>query len=920
MRTLPSIVPLASRSLVAHLLLVCLCLGLAAGLVGLPAVAAPSATAGLTDDPEDLRRQVLEHRFAEAEAKARLYEDLRQAAQLRTPNQDEFDVLHYDLDLDIDPGTQTLSGTVTTTAQVVGTSISTMDLDLLDNMAVSSATCGGSATTFSHGNDIVTVDLDRIYVNGETVVVAVTYAGNPAAAGSNFEWREHDGRELIVTHSLFHGARLWWPCKNYLTDKADSVDIRATVPDTLVVASNGALVSNVDNGTTRTFHFCTNYSIVPHVVSLAIYPYFTYSDWYTPQGGGGPMEVQFYVFPDSVDIVQTNYAKTVPMIDTFAQGFGEYPFVSEKYGHVMWDLDFSLENQTIASLGGWSEDLIAHELAHQWFGDMITCSSFHHIWLSEGFATWAEAYWREQTSGFEDYKQYMEFATYSGPGTIYVEDPTVFGDVWDVDLSYHKASWVIHMLRGVLGDADFFAGLELYGSTHGYSTTTTEQFRDVMETVSGQDLDAFFQQWIYGEYFPIYRYEWTPVEGGVEVVIEQVQTNTGLFTMPIDVRVETTTGTFDFVVQNSLALESYELTVSGDVQDVILDPDRWILRQLEPVVTNPTFAEGILVVNGVDWDAYPWLWGAYADSAFWGDNPISFWDTFSEPAEGYPPNLPAPLGFDAVPPGTMGRFSTVIWVGNNYGGDLLDWFDSPIDSYLEVGGNVLLMTRMGSRFLDESLVSRLGITWTEIDATLGNCTAVYHRPELGNIPFTQLQSLNDTFSMIVGPNSTLLYRDTSGVDRGTGVHAFSPGGGTMRPEGGQFIYLAGRPYRMQHLGLRTNIEFLLSWFFDGGAVGIGPGISTTPARLELAANRPNPFRGNTLIPFSLPSEGTVELAIYDLRGRLVRTLVSGPRPVGSQAVSWDGRNGQGDRVASGVYYVRLLEGDRVLSRPVVLLR
>jgi hypothetical protein len=374
-------------------------------------------------------------------------------------------------------------------------------------------------------------------------------------------------------------------------------------------------------------------------------------------------------------------------------------------------------------------------------------------------------------------------------------------------------------------------------------------------------------------------------------------------------------------VQNSLALENYELAVTGDVEEVLLDPDRWTLRQLEPTVANPTFAEGILLVNGVDWDTYgEQIRSAYADSAFWGDRPISFWDTFSEPAGGYPPNLPAPIGFDAVPPGTIGRFSTVIWVGNDYGGDLLDWIDTPIESYLEVGGNVLLMSRRGLAFLDESLANRLGITWTEFGVTLGNCTAVYHRPELGNIGFIGSQSSNATFSQTVGPNSTLLYTDTSGADRGTGVHAFSPGGGTERPEGGQFIYLAGRPYRMQHLALRTNIEFLLSWFFDGSAVGVDLATSTTPARLELAANRPNPFRGSTLIPFSVPSAGTVELAIYDLGGRLVRTLVNGPRPVGSQTVSWDGRNGQGDRVASGVYYVRLHEGDRVLSRPVVVLR
>jgi hypothetical protein len=718
---------------------------------------------------------------------------------------------------------------------------------------------------------------------------------------------------------VFYGPPHWWPCKNEFTDKADSVDIRVTIPEHLIVASNGTLVSNVDNGTTRTFHWRSTYPIVPHLVSLAIHPYATYSDWYTPQGGGAPMEVQFYVLPDHLDSVQTNYAKTVPMIDAFAQSFGEYPFLGEKYGHAEWPRSGAVANQTIASLGSWSEDLIAHELAHQWFACSITWDSFHHAWLSEGFATWSEAYWQEQTSGVDTYKQYMELATYFGPGTVYVEDANDINEIRDVNLTYNKASWVVHMLRGVLGDVDFFAGLELYHSTYGYSTATTEQFRHVMETASGQDLDAFFQQWIYGEYFPVYRYEWTPVEGGVDVVVEQVQTNTGLFTMPIDVRVETTTGTFDFVVQNSLALENYELSVTGDVQDVILDPDRWILRQLERTVTNPTFDEGILVVNDVDWNSYPALWTAYADSAFWNDHPISFWDTYSEPAGGYPANLPAPIGFGAVPPGTIGRFSSVIWVGNAWNGNLLDWFDTPIDSYLDVGGNVLLMSRRGSMLLDESLTNRLGITWTEFEVELGDCKPAY--PGLSRLWFTHTQDLIDTFSRTVGPNSTLLYKDSSGIDRGTGVHSQPLGGGTERPEGGHFIYLAVRPYRVWTTALRTNIDFMLEniEFFDEPATSATT-VSTTPARLELAPNRPNPFRGRTLIPFSLPSAGTVELAVYDLGGRLVRTLVSSPRPVGSQTVSWDGTDGRGKRVASGIYYVRLHEGDRALSRPVVLLR
>jgi hypothetical protein len=501
---------------------------------------------------------------------------------------------------------------------------------------------------------------------------------------------------------------------------------------------------------------------------------------------------------------------------------------------------------------------------------------------------------------------------------VYVEDTADFNAIFDVDLTYNKASWVVHMLRGVLGDEDFFAGLLHYRALYGGGTANTEQLRDAMEDVSGRDLDAFFQQWIYGEYYPVYRVAWTEASGGVDVVVEQIQTNTGLFTMPIQVRVLTTAGAFDFVVENAAATESYSLAVPGDVEDVLLDPDRWILRSVESVVANPTFDDGILLVNGVDWGTYGTeITSAYADSAFWGDHAISFWDTFAEPAGGYPANLPAPVGHGAVSAGALGGYSTVLWVGNNFGGDLVDWTETPIQSYLDVGGNVLLMTRMGSDFLAGGLQSYAGITWNGSQVTLTGCTAVY--PGLGNIAFTGSQSLNDTFSMTLGPNSTLLFRDTA--TRGTGVHAQPPGGGTHRPDGGRLIFLAGRPYRMNHAQLRTDVEFLLEHFFGEPYASPAPEVAAVASpRFELAPNRPNPFSRETLIPFSLPAAGSADVSVYDVAGRLVKGLVRGPQRAGDRTVAWDARDDRGRRVAPGTYFVRLSDGTRAVSRSVVVLR
>ena len=874
----------------------------------------------IDEDPSVvLHRELLQHRQREAETKEIAAKRLLNLEADRSFNQEQFDVLHYDMNIDLNPDTHILSGTLMATLQVVGDPISTAELNLKYNLSVSGATVEGAVTTWSHVSSMLTIDLDRVYNNGETLTLSVDYSGNPS--GGAFGWDSYGGQDMIWTLSEPYGAREWWPCKDLNTDKADSMDIRVTVPDNLIVASNGLLISDVDNGSTRTFHWKTNYPIVTYLVSLAIHPYTVYSDWYTPLAGGDPMEVAFYIFPDWVGGVEENYAKTVPMLEVFAEGFGEYPFVEEKYGMASFTWGGGMEHQTITSMGGWWEDVVSHEAGHQWFGDYITCDDFSHIWLNEGFATWCEAYWKEQTEGFPVYQDYMDGAAYTGPGTIFVEDP-YNENIFDSNLSYNKGSWIPHMLRGMMGDEDFFAGLTLYQELYGHDSATTEEFRDVMESASGLELDPFFTQWIYGEYFPIYEYNWSVARDGIVTLdVDQVQTNTGLFTMPIRIRVNTDQGAQEFTVQNSMVSESYELPVVGTVESVLLDPDKWILRQVRTTVSNPTFDSGILLVNGVDWNTYdPEIHNAYEAKAFWGENVIDFWDTFSEPSGGYPSTLPVPVGYGAVTADIIGAYSTVIWVGNHYNGDLADWQETPIASYLEVGGNVILMSRRGSSFIGDDLTDHLGITWAETEESLGNCMSNYLG--LVNIAFTGSQSWNDVFYTSVGPNSTLLFKDTSGfsVDRGTGVHAQPVGGGTHRPAGAQMVYLAGRPYRMDHASLRSNVEYILENFFGEpwNPTSVGDDLASTLPRLK--GNFPNPFNPKTEISFSLPEAGSAELAVYDTAGRLVRVLVSGHMDAGEHQSVWDGRDDAGAEVASGVYFASLKAAGLNLNQKMVLLK
>ena len=887
------------------------------------ATSGPASPLPRDDDPAVLMEHQHHHRLEEARTKERAAKAWLKTPAGKTPNQENYDVHYYKLDLDVEPVAYRISGVVTVKATVTMSSLDRIELHLKDNLTVLGATSAGQATSHTHSGGILTVTLDRTYATGENVKLTVSYQGDPSGAAFGFDL--HSGQDMIWTLSEPYGAREWWPCKDLNTDKADSLDVIVTVPDNLVVASQGLLVSETSDGSSRTFHWHSDYPTATYLVSLAIHPYARYSDWYTPLAGGDPMEVQYFVYPENYPGGTGSYYLTPDMIGAFAGSYGEYPFVNEKYGHADFIWGGGMEHQTISSMGFYFEDLISHELAHQWWGDMVTCADFGHIWLNEGFATWSEAHWAEQRYGRETYQEYMSTAAFYGPGTIFVEDPLT-EVIFDGNLSYDKGSWVVHMLRGVLGDEDFFAGLQQYRANHLYGSATTEDLQAALESVSGLDLSAFFQQWIYGEFFPVYAFGWAegPGPGQITVTIDQVQDNAGVFTMPVQLRITTDQGVTDVTVQNDQASQSFTLAVAGVVQEVALDPDRWILRQVQEAVTSPSLDEGVLLVNGVSWDTYgSEITAAYGAQAFWGDTPISFWDCFPEPGAGYPATLPAPLGHGHVPASVLGRYSTVIWVGNNYGGDLSYWAETAVLSYLQAGGNVLLMTRMAQDFLGADLAAYLGVSFAESSVVLGNCVA--EDSPLLNMAFTGYQNYNDVLSPTVGPETTILFRETVSFsgDRVTGAVVRPAAGGTHRPDGGRLAFISGRPYRMEATALRNNVEVILSDFllepYEPDVVGVEDQLPLVASRL--GQTYPNPFNPRTVIPFELAGSGQVALAVFDARGRLVKELVRGEYEAGIHQAVWTGLDDAGRALPSGVYFARLRDAaGRVSTTRMTLVR
>jgi aminopeptidase N len=846
--------------------------------------------------------------------KANALQRARAVARPATANQQQYDARWYGLNLTFTPATSTVSGTVTVVATVVSGPLTSLDLDLAANMTVDAVAVVNPiealATTFSRSGDVLTVALERPYTAGQRVSVAVTYHGNPTAAGY-FGFQTVNSRQLIWSLSEAYGARTWWPCKDAPEDKADSVEVRFTMASGLTAVSNGTLASRTVNGANATTVWRERYPIATYLVSIAAYPYTVTTDWYRPSPTDS-MPIQFNNYPESVAGAAAVQAKVKDMIAAFAARYGEYPFLAERYGHAQFQFGGGMEHQTCTSLGVFDQWVVAHELAHQWWGDLVTCRDFHHIWVNEGFATYGEALWAEATGGDSAYHADINLNRYFGSGSIYVPDATDENRVFDSNLSYNKGSWVLHMLRHVLGDTVFFQALRQYGTTWGYQSATTEDFRDVCEAVSGRNLDDFFQQWIYGEYYPVYRPAWTAASAGggwdVTLTLQQTQTLTGtVFHMPVDVAITTASGTTTFVVEDSLASQVFVLHVTDQPTRLAIDPDDWILKAVDLVVTAPQFDRSLLVVNGVDWATYGTeITTAYTDQALSGGYSLDFWDAFAAPAGGYPAALPAPLGHGEVPPDVLGHYRNVIWVGNNYNGDLLAWTDSPMLSYLRAGGNVLLMSRQGDQFLGDSLRTYLGVNWTSTGVTLLDCLPT--RPGLVSVAPLGSQSLCAVFDTVrTTAESQLLFRVSSGFSpsRGIGAIRMPAGGAGPRAAGGRFAFLSGRPYRWNHAQLKNDVAAILANYFREplGSAGIANGPPAPVFAFESAW--PNPSRGTTTLRFSLACAGRTRLDVIDVAGRHARTLLDGVLGAGPHEYAWDGRDDRGAPAPVGLYWARV---------------
>ena len=505
-------------------------------------------------------------------------------------NQEKIDIKFYELNLDIDFNSSRLRGSVTVNGVIGNIYPDFIELDLYDNMTVDSILQNNIPILYLHENDILKIPISDITLNDENLFsLTIFYQGTPDHCGAGgFKFDEHQNIGHVWTLSEAYCARSWWPCKDDPSDKADSVNIIVSVPiePAYIVASNGLLSSTTINNNKKTYFWKERYPITTYLVSLAIYPYTKWVDQYVSPISSDTMLIEHYVFPDRYEASYPNYSLTKDMLSFFSELFGEYPFISEKYGHADFTWGGGMEHQTLSSMGSFSQNLMVHELGHSWWGNLITCKTFNDIWLNEGFARYCQALWAEHMYGREAYFDFMNNHAYYGAGTIYVENPSSNSQIFSAGLSYNKASWVLHMLRHKVGETMFFDILKSYASNDSlsYNAASTSDFQKVCEDISGLDFEQFFQQWIYGEKYPKYELSWWHEGNGIyNVKIDQVQSY-NFFSMPIDLKFSGSAGPMlvdtTIVIENNNFSQLYEFSgFNFLVENVMLDPENWILKE-----------------------------------------------------------------------------------------------------------------------------------------------------------------------------------------------------------------------------------------------------------------------------------------------------------------------------------------------------
>lgn len=511
----------------------------------------------------------------------------------------DYDVVYTKLDIETDNSSAHIEGVALIKAIVTADLMNSFCIGLSNNMVVESVQYNGAVIDFVHTDDELTVDLDVSANLAETFTVTIIYSGNGHdqnnyAGGLHFVEDQGNFNYQPLTYSFTQpfGASVWFPCKQDLTDKIDSLDIYITTTSSYKVSANGILKNTIelDDNKIR-YEWETRYPIAYYLVAFNIFDYVEYNFYTQPENMDSPIFIQnFMVDQNHIDKMKEEIDKTHDAMNLYSNLLGPYPFKDEKYGHSIWGKGYGMEHQTITSMP-YKIDFrrLSHELSHQWFGNSTTCATWQDIWLNEGFASYLDylalKLLASDASGENRMLYYHNKAMTNPYGSVYVPDDYAAdaSRIFDYKMSYCKGAAVVKMLRFELqNDELFWQILNNYLAKFKNSSATTDEFRTVVEETSGHDFEYFFDQWIYGEGYPKYQGLWYQKNDSLFVKISQYASypsKTSFFKMLMQYKVKYNGGDTLLLLSQEKAHQKFSFPFMHEVISVEIDPFNEVLNE-----------------------------------------------------------------------------------------------------------------------------------------------------------------------------------------------------------------------------------------------------------------------------------------------------------------------------------------------------
>lgn len=863
-------------------------------------------------------------------------------AKTASPNSPKhtFDALHYAIDLDLyknysSPFSKYFNASVTLTLRA-DTTIGSISLDAVrSSITVDSVRLAG--LSFSQPANTVDIQLDKTYQKNDTLSVKIYYHHNNVSDGAFFVGS--DG--MIFTDAEPEGARRWFPCWDKPYDKA-TMELRALTPANVKLGSNGRLKDTILSGDSLTFHWVSSDPVSTYlfVISSKVNYNLDIVHWKKPSNPNDSVPMYFYWNAgEDVSALNSIKSKIGPMTTLFSEKFGEHPF--EKNGFATLNTQFvwgGMENQTLTSLmpnGYSSEFLVAHEYGHQWFGDLITCATWADIWLNEGFATYSETVWAEHLYGNAVYHQYINAVASqylgSNPGwAIYVPawsvTPPNNNILFNSAITYNKAASVLHMLRSILGDSVFFDAVYSYGTDPAvkYGSITTDDFVQIINARTKQDLTWFFDQWLKAANHPEYtvKYALNRDAKSVFVRIQQTQSAPTIWKMPAKLRFVLQNGTDTTVsVWNTTKNDTFSFAFASAPVSMSFDPNNDIILKKATVVKE--FAGPLLsAVPGTLYAAS----GSTDGGKLYTVNTSNGTPTLVRKTD------IAQLNGLRVHPKTKEMIVYNNAIGS--GGAFYRMSSDGVD--MQQISATTSANLKGLAFYNDSM------------AYIGAFSGAIYTVNINTGALTQIGTNGSSQrpgGFAVNPvNGTLWMslRNTSGavdniykLNRSTGLSTLvgSAGIGSaitdiVFDKKGTLYGLAGVGSAVNSLiridtttGHATVVGSLGKSDFQSLAIDpdapaeVRQSYIALPTSIVLEQNYPNPFNPTTAIRYALPSETNVRIAVFNILGQFVQELVNEEQSAGWREVKWNAESFSG-----GIYFVKLTTGKTTEVRKMMLLK